>query len=144
MFTSLLITVGIGGVIGLLTAVALMIAAWLIDVAVSAIAALLRKIKERIAVVRKRKAMKKLLITIAQELEKAAEESEEKEQILEAVNDLNDMCDNNGAAFAVPLDAQGVEHWEKVNVIEAEEPSRDNMSDVTVVTMEGRYRSIVS
>ena len=142
MFTSLLVYFTVGALVSLLSSVALTILAWVLIEAISAIATLIRKIGRKIAVIRRANAMKKLLKIMAEEFKRAAQQEKERAEILKAINDLNVMCDNNGAAFLAPMDENGEEHWEEVKIIKAEDTSRSDMSDVTVVTEDARYRSI--
>lgn len=137
MIITLLAYFGIGALIGVLTTIVLTLVTWLVKTAVKAIAGLIRKIGERIAVVRKKKAMKRILDAMSKELNKASKN--ERDAIEDALNNLQECCEAQGTAFVVPRDANGDEHWEKVQVIQAEDAAQDDMSDTVVVTHEEKY-----
>ena len=143
MLGSILISIGISAVLGLLTAVALRLFAWILDVAISAIADLIRKIGEMVVAFIKRKELEGLLELIEKEAKKAAKNSDMHAKIQEAFGDLYPKVASNQIGLAIPLDNEGEMDWRKVKVIEADNPSADNMPDSMLVTRDERYRPLM-
>ena len=110
-----------------LAVIALVVKAFLVAVAISAFIGLIKKVGSRIAVIRKRKALKKIsqLATangqddVAKEIEKIRE---------------------SGEALLTPLDGDMNEEWEKVKVVQAEDPEQDDMADAFMLADTGRAK----
>lgn len=110
-----------------LAVIALVVKAFLIAVAISAFIGLIKKIGSRIAVVRKRKALEKL---------KELAEKNGQEDIAREIEKIREA----GEALLTPVDGDMSEEWEKVKVIQAEDPNQDDMTDAFMFADTGRVK----
>ena len=110
-----------------LAVIALVVKAFLIAVAITAFIGLIKKIGSRIAVVRKRKALKKI-----RELAK----NNGQDDIAEEIKKIEE----SGEALLTPVDGDMREEWEKVKVVQAEDPDQDDMADAFMYADTGRVK----
>ena len=110
-----------------LAVIALVVKAFLVAVAISAFIGLIKKVGSRIAVIRKRKALKKISqLAMANGQDDVAKEIEKIRE--------------SGEALLTPLDGDMNEEWEKVKVVRAEDPEQDDMADAFMLADTGRAK----
>ena len=137
MILTLLASFGIGALIGFFTVVALKVVSWIIRKIVGLIAGLIRKIGEKIATFRKKKARKRIIENLLREAGKVASQ-DDRAAIIAALNDLNN---DDSKAIMNPLNEKGEEDWTKVQIVQAES-QEDDMDDFTIITAEERVRTV--
>jgi hypothetical protein len=145
MLSILIGNMAVGAIVGIFTYIALRFAAWLIMTAISAIAGLIRRIREKIAFIRKGKAAETFIKKMAQEFDRAKsnQSPEERNAIKDALNNLQDLCQNKGAGLVTPLDDNECEHWEKVKIVAADDSTQNDMPDACVVTEDEKWAPVM-
>ncbi len=120
-----LIALGVAVVVALLKVVAFFVAAWLLSVAMEGLISFIKKIRTRIAVVRKGKSLGKFV------------DAARKSGNYEIANEL-EQIEKNSYALLTPVNQNGNEEWEKLKVVGANDAGKSDMIDAFIFADTGR------